>query len=488
MSTAVPDVAALAGWLRSWVGEDGALHGFHNHSVWGTNPATFQDFTSGHQAFAAPALAGFATALARRPDDRAKVLWRSMMLFQARRVQPDGQFRHIGFQVGESATSGLIHNMAGCLGLLEGLRVAGDLLPAAEVTEILAAVRRNLDACRRYGGGRPSPEGTVNQEYARVWAKLRYTELSEDPVYADELEDDLDSLVQLAHLSGVPDADCVATYRQPADRAEGGILEPAEYYGLMIVPLVLGARRFDRPDLREEAFGIARHVVRSAWGDERGQTRFHRYWYVRGEFRRRTSTPMLIAGMGLSLYGMDELLADRDDPELSDFLEQCLRTYAAYQSPAGYFASATGWHNEADVAPSTAWHAHDLMFLVRHQDTPTAFWDEVFAPRQRQSVLLSDRAIWAEHGEHWSIQSPLTAGDLSIFGRKDLDTFGRTFFAWTDKEPLAEELTYPEAPVFFVADEGIYRIDDSNRPTDVTVIGDRPYLGHIRSGEGSLHP
>ena len=42
--------------------------------------------------------------------------------------------------------------------------------------------------------------------------------------------------------------------------------------------------------------------------------------------------------------------------------------------------------------------------------------------------------------------------------------------------------------MFFVADEGIYRIDDSNRPTDVTVIGDRPYLGHIRSGEGSLHP
>src|SRR5699024_2658325 len=156
------------------------------------------------QAFAAPALAGFATALARRPDDRALELWRTMMLFQARTVQADGQFRHIGFQVGESATSGLIHNMAGCLGLLEGLRAAGHLLDPLEVTEILAAVRTNVDACRLYGGGRPSPEGTVNQEYARVWAKLRYTELSEDPVYADELEDDLDSLVRLAHLPAVP--------------------------------------------------------------------------------------------------------------------------------------------------------------------------------------------------------------------------------------------------------------------------------------------
>lgn len=481
MTATVPDVAALAAWLRSWVGAGGQIRGFHNHSVWGTNPATFQDFTSGHQAFSAPALAGFATALARRPDDRALELWRAMMRFQARTVQADGQFRHIGFQVGESATSGLIHNMAGCLGLLEGLRAAGHLLDPSEVTEILAAVRTNVDACRSYGGGRPSPEGTVNQEYARVWAKLRYTELSEDPTFADELEDDLDALVRLAHVRGVPDSGCVATYRQPTERAEGGILEPAEYYGLMIVPLVLGARRFDRPDLRAEALGIARHVVRSAWVDERGHTRFHRYWYVRGETRRRTSTPMLIAGMGLSLYGMDELLLDGADAELASFVEQCLSTYAAYQTPAGFFASATGWHNEADVAPSTAWHGHDLLFLVRNQETPASFWDEVFAPRDRQAVLLSDRAIWAESGDHWCIQSPLTAGDLSIFGRKDRDDFGRTFFAWTDKEPLAEELEYPEAPVFFVADDGIYRIDDSTRATDVTAIGDLPYVGHIRS-------
>src|SRR5699024_3433684 len=84
MSSAPVDVAALAGWLRSWVGAEGQIRGFHNHSVWGTNPATFIDFTSGHQAFAAPALAGLATALARRPDARGAELWRAMMLFQAR--------------------------------------------------------------------------------------------------------------------------------------------------------------------------------------------------------------------------------------------------------------------------------------------------------------------------------------------------------------------------------------------------------------------
>lgn len=483
-----PDVVALARWMRTWVGAEGQIRGFHNHSVWGTNPATFVDFTSGHQAFSAPATAAFAQALARRPDDRGLDLWRRMMLFQARTVQDDGQFRHIGFQVGESATAGLIHNMVGCLGLLEGLRHAGHLLADAEREEVLRAVRRDLDACRVYGGGRPTPEGTVNQEYARVWAKLRYTELSGDDVYAGELEDDLDTLVRSSHVPGVPDAGAAGTYRQPTDREDGGILEPAEYYGLMVVPLVLGARRFGRPDLLDEAVALCRHVARSAWVDDAGCTRYHRYWYVRGDTRLRATTPMLVAGMGLTLYGIDAVLAEREDAELRAFSEACLRTYARYQAPAGPFVSATGWHHEADVAPSTAWHAHDLMFLVGHADVPEPFWDGVFADHDRQAVILSDRAFWAEDGDHWCILSPYTAGDLSIFGRKDRDTFARSFFAWTDKEPLPAELEYPGAPAFFVADDGIFRLDASERATDVTVVGPLPYRGHVTDAGGDPCP
>ncbi|WP_211234829.1 hypothetical protein [Glycomyces arizonensis] len=481
-----PRVDALARWMRTWIGDDGQIRGFHNHSVWGTNPATFIDFTSGHQAFSAPATAAFAEALARRRDDRALAMWRRMMLFQARTVQDDGQFRHIGFQVGESATSGLIHNMAGCIGLLEGLRHAGHLLGLGEADEVLGAVRANLEACRAYGGGRPTEDGTVNQEYARVWAKLRYTELSGDDRYADELEDDLDALVRLSRAPGVPDADCAGAYRQPADRAEGGILEPAEYYGLMIVPLVLGSRRFGRPDLLDEAVRLGLHVARSAWTDELGCTRFHRYWYVREGAVLKSTSPMLIAGMGLSLYGIDEILAETGHPELARFVDDCLATYARYQTPAGYFASATGWHNEADVAPSTAWHAHDLLFLVRRTDTPETFWESVFAEPERQSVLLSDRAYWVEDGAHWCILSPLTAGDLSIYGRKDRDDFARSFFAWTDKEPLPAELEFDEAPVFFVADEGIYRVDGSTRETDVSVLGAVPYRGHVHEARPAL--
>ncbi|GAB3960261.1 hypothetical protein GCM10027614_81680 [Micromonospora vulcania] len=146
-----PDVSALARWMRTWISDQGAIHGFHNHSVWGTNPFTFLDFTSGHAAFSAPALIAYARALARRPDDRGLELWRRAMGYQSQAVQPDGQYKHIGFQVGESATTGLIHNVVGSLGLLGALQHAGHLLPEAMVGDILTTVRRNLDACERYG-------------------------------------------------------------------------------------------------------------------------------------------------------------------------------------------------------------------------------------------------------------------------------------------------------------------------------------------------
>ncbi|WP_320774341.1 hypothetical protein [Streptomyces sp. CRN 30] len=475
--TTAPDTAALAGWLRGWVTDAGAVNGFHNHSVWGTNPATFLDFTSGHTTFAGPALGAFAKALAARPDERGLDLLRRLLRYQSTEFQADGQYAHIGFQVGESATRGLIHNAVGSLGMLLALRHARHLLPADEVTAVLAAVRRNLDACEVYGGGRPGPDGTCNQEYARVWVKQLYTELADDKTYADQIPEDLAELVRLFHHRGVPDADSTGTFRTVRDRTEGGILEPAEYYGLMIVPLVLGHRAYGAPGLLEEARRLCRHVARSAWTDETGATRYHRYWYVKGERTLKSDTPMLIAGMGLTLYGIHEVLAEGPDPELETFTEACLATYARYQTPAGYFASASGWHNEADIAPSTAWHAHDLLFLTARLGADEDFWDRVFASSGRQSVLVSDRAFWAESGVHWCVRSPLTAGDLFYYGRKDRSAFAREFFAWTDREPLPEELRYPRVPEFFVADDGIYRVDRSAAPTDITAVGPLPYRG-----------
>ncbi|MEU0216711.1 hypothetical protein ABZ281_17000 [Streptomyces sp. NPDC006265] len=479
-----PNVAALARWLGSWVTGEGAINGFHNHSVWGTNPATFQDFTSGHAAFSAPALGAYAEALAAHPDERGLELWRRMMRYQAHALQPDGQYRHIGFQVGESATNGLIHNAVGSLGLLLGLRHAGHLLPADETAHALATVRRNLDACEKYGGGRPGELGTCNQEYARVWVKLLYTELSGDSAFTDEIPKDLDTLIDLFHHQGVPDADSAGAFRAVTDRHDGGILEPTEYYGLMIAPLLHAARRYGVRRYLDEALRLCRHVARSCWTDGDGLTRFHRYWYITRHGRAlKTDTPMLIAGMGLTLYGIDEVLAQQPDPELADFVARCLRTYARHQTPAGYFTSATGWHNEADVAPSTAWHAHDLLFLTSHglrrTGLPNGFWDTVLTPDRRQSVLAGDRAFYAEHGPHWCVLSPLTAGDLHLYGRKDRSTFAREFFAWTDREELPAELRYPDPPMFFVSGDGIHRVDPSDRPTDVSVIGHLPYKGTL---------
>ncbi|KOV60875.1 hypothetical protein ADL00_25015 [Streptomyces sp. AS58] len=477
--TTAPDTAALAGWLHSWVTRQGAINGFHNHSVWGTNPFTFLDFTSGHTTFAGPAVGAYAQALAQQPDERGIALLRRLLRYQSTEMQPDGQYRHIGFQVGESATNGLIHNAVGGLGMLLALRHAGHLLPTDEVAAALDSVRRNLDACEIYGGGRPGVDGTCNQEYARVWVKQLYTELGDDKTYADQIPEDLAELVRLFHHRGVPDADSAGAFRTTRDRAEGGILEPAEYYGLMIVPLVLGYRAQGDQDLLAEARRLCRHVARSAWTDDTGATRYHRYWHVKGDRALKTDTPMLIAGMGLTLYGIHEVLAEGPDPELEAFTEACLATYAGYQTPAGYFASASGWHNEADVAPSTAWHAHDLLFLMARLGPGDAFWDRVFAPRERQSVLVSDRSYWAESGLHWSVRSPLTAGDLHLYGRKDRDTFTREFFAWTDRDPLPEELRYPGVPEFFVANDGIYRVDGGEAPTDITAVGPLPYRGRL---------
>ena len=95
------DLAALGNWLYSWVQPSGAIHGFHNHSVWGDNPLRWPDYTSGHSTFAAPILPGLAQVLRRRYDARGQELLERMMRYQAHAMRDDGEYLHIGFQAGE---------------------------------------------------------------------------------------------------------------------------------------------------------------------------------------------------------------------------------------------------------------------------------------------------------------------------------------------------------------------------------------------------
>ncbi|MFZ9682131.1 MAG: hypothetical protein ACO3DQ_02845, partial [Cephaloticoccus sp.] len=105
-----PNLAALGSWIRSWVQPNGAIHGFHNHPVWGGNPYRWLDMTAGHTTWASPFLAGLADAIQQRPDPRAKALLEKLVDFQSTSFAADGQYRHIGFNAGEICQKGLIHN------------------------------------------------------------------------------------------------------------------------------------------------------------------------------------------------------------------------------------------------------------------------------------------------------------------------------------------------------------------------------------------
>ena len=137
------DLAALGNWLYSWVQPSGAIHGFHNHSVWGDNPLRWPDYTSGHSTFAAPILPGLAQVLSRRYDARGQELLERMMRYQAHAMRDDGEYLHIGFQAGELAKVGLIHNMVPALSLLMAAGIGKEFLHK----DVVEAARESACVC-----------------------------------------------------------------------------------------------------------------------------------------------------------------------------------------------------------------------------------------------------------------------------------------------------------------------------------------------------
>ncbi len=450
-----PNLAALGNWIHSWVQPEGSIHGFHNHPVWGANPYRWGDFTAGHTTWASPFLAGLAEAIQQRPDPRAQALLERLVNFQSTSFAADGQYRHIGFNAGEICQRGLIHNAVPNLSLGLTAYYAQAWLPVKLMDQIRDAIIRNMTAgCLPYGtNGRPNQSAVANQDYARIWGKLLFTQVFKDHRWYDSTRADLDYMIKHFHLSGIPDAESAGTLRILGIK---DILEPSEYYGLMICPLILAAEIYGEPRYLDEAGKLCRHVARSQWVDERGFTRCHRTWFYHAGRWHHNRGPMLIGGMGDSLEGIQRYVRLRPDAELETFLTACDRTYAGYQHPRGFLVSGTGWQSECDVAPSTGWQSHDFRHLVHRHGVDEKFWDTFFTPDNRTAVLIGDQCLWLEQGNHWAIGDFLWQGVFNLVGRKDRVKFGPHLPDWVDGGWHAPaDYPMPNRPVFLKADDYI---------------------------------
>lgn len=443
--TTKPDASLLGSWIRSWVQPTGAIHGFHNHSVWGGNPYRFNDWTAGHSTWASPFLAGLASALRGRWNKSGQTVLEKLIGFQTASLQGNGHYQHIGFQCGERLGIGLIHNVMTDVALAECAIFGKEFLPSPVLTGIQSVILANLESCRRYGGGRPGSDGTCNQEYARIWAKILFENATGDGRFDREIPVDLDHMIKHYHVKGLPDVECEGTYRHAK---ETQAVEPAEYYGLMICPLLLAYERYGETRFLDHALALARHVVRSSWVDLGGNRRFHRIWYKVGEEWHRNKFPMLIAGMGYTLEGVRNVLKHRQDPELSQFLSDMDSTYGHYQHPHGFFLSATGWDSEVDIAPSTAWHAHDFRYLVERSPPADGFWDSFFADNPRTAVLLGKQCLWVERGANWMIEDYFWQDVFKLLGRKDRVRFGRDLGWVAGSDRLPPDFSFTDPPKF----------------------------------------
>lgn len=433
------ELAALGNWMNGWIQPHGAIYGFHNHSVWGDNPMRWGDYTCGHSTFASPYLAGLAIMLDKCPNARAAALLERMVLYQANSMREDGEYKHIGFQTGELAKVGLIHNMVPAVSLALAVQHAkGQLSDHARQAAYDSVLRVLSEGSLHYNGGRATNKACCNQDYTRIWAKLLLKQVFHCSRFEQEAIEDLNFMVEHFHISGVPDAESDGTIRALGG-SEQFMLEPAEYYGLMILPLCLGYQMYQNEAWLRAALRLCRHVVRSSFVDARGCRRVHRVYYsLEGGGWGRLTQPMQIQGNGMTLLGIKTCAELTHDAELTGFLDEMNHTMAHYQTKRGFLCAATGWNSEADAAPSTAWQAHDFLYFAHCENAPRkAFWDQMFASVIECSVALTDHCIWVENGDRWSIQDYFSRSVYQLFGRKDRKNFGRDL-SWTGEHNVVD--------------------------------------------------
>jgi len=452
----LPNISNLGRWLHSWVQADGAIHGFHNHTVWGDNPPRYGDFTCGHSAFAAPLVPALACALHQRPDPRGRELVRRLVAYQINSRQPDGQFDHVGFQCGDTSKSALIHNVVACASLCETVRILGSDFPAELRGAVDRRVREVLEANDQIHGAEANENTCANQEYCRLWARLLHMEVFVHGEWDGLVRRSLDFLLSRMRVPGLPDSESVGCLRHLSDPR---CIEPAEYYGLMIFPLLLAGERYGGERYRREASAIARHVVRSAWRDAQGQQRFHRLWYRAKEEWIKSNEPMLVGGMGMTLAAIHTLNRLAPDAELAGFLARADQTYACYQSPRGFFLAATGWDDCRDLIPATAWQSHDLFHLLSRHGASEMFWEDVCRPFSDLAVVFGRNTMWLETQTHWAVRGYMTAQDREWVGRKDRAQFHLDVPRWVSESLTAPaDFIIPDEPKFLHADTAFIQI------------------------------
>lgn len=474
-----PDAARLGRWILSWIQPSGALHGFHNHTIWGSNPYRWRDYWSGHSTFSAPLMIALVRLLTERPDPRGQELLRRLVRFQGETRQPNGEYAHIGFQCGEVLQHGLIHNAVPNVALAVVLRDGRHLLGPGLADETAGWLRRSLEVLDRHYPNETPGSGTCNQEYARTWARLVYAEATGDETARHRARRELDQFIADFHRYGLPDAESAGAIRAVSDPT---YIEPAEYYGLMVCPLLEAYRIFGDERYLAKARAFARHVVRSSWVDAGGCRRLHRAYQFLGDRWRRTTAPMCLSGSGLTLFALHRLNEIAPAQEWAEFLREADVSYARHQHPAGFFLPGSGWHSEMDVVPCTSWQVHDFLYLVTSQAVGAGIWDALFAPAAaRIHLLLGDQCFYAENGPHWAVADYQTTDAYCLRGRKDRERFGRATPDWMPLAPkLQPEMVFPDLPVLVKTDDGVILNQGDLERLEVMTNGTVAWLGYGR--------
>ena len=462
------NVSMLGNWMNSWVGNDGSIRGFHNHSVWGDNPYRYGDFTSGHSTFASPFIPGLANGYLKTKDPRALELIKKLVGFQSNSFQENGFFAHIGFQVGEMLNHGLIHNVVPDAALSETALLLKNILDRETLEKIDNAVRKNFEGTNKvyFEGPTAKLDGLTqsccNQDYCRLWARILHMQAFNHHEWDEIVIKGLNFMIDYFHAEGVPEHGCSGTTRNISDK---DFLEPAEYYGLMIHPLVLGFQRYGEKRFLDEALKLANHIIKSSWIDPSGMKRMHRNYIKQSGKYICVNEPMLIGGMGITLASIYKLNHILKDERIDKYLTDMDNTYLHYQSERGFFLAATGWYKESDIIPSTAWQSHDFYYLMNKFPIEAAYWDEFFKDDNKFSVVLGKNNYWIENSKQWALKSYYGQLDANISGRKDEDKFYYEIAEWIKGKTCPDHFSMIDDPKFSRSDNNYHHISGSKNFT-----------------------